>query len=531
MALSFVKKYRVILILFLLFGCTSCATQKDPRKKAHLSIQADPYSLDPRIGGDRRSQIILRQLYEGLTRLGKDGHIENALAKRIDISEDQTVYTFHLRPSVWSNKTPLTAHDFEYAWKGALHPSFSSPFTYAFFVIKNAKEAKMEECTLDEVGVRALDDHTLQVTLEHPTPYFLELTANPIFSPLCQETIKKQATWPKVEDGTYVSNGPYLLQEQALKSHLLLQKNETYWNEDCAKLDALQFSIIEDPNTAYALFLQKELDWYGDPCCIIPIDIMRNFPRPLIRKNIGGLFWFVSCTEKPYLASPKIRKALACAVNREELVNFLQGGEVPAYSNLPPFMTMQKEHSFNDNDPQMAQKLFEEGLAESGYTKSTYPGLKITHWSESATKSIAELLQQQIQKALGIKVTLECLDWPTYMKKVPAGEIDIAIASWYSWVTDPMFNLNYLKFRKNGINGTCWEYPPYIEELSAADRCTNAAERTAHMAAAEKIFCENLPLIPLYYLSYRYAKSDNLSGEVVSPVGAFEFKWLEKKEQ
>ena len=493
-------------------------------------MQADPLSLDPRVGGDRRSQVLLRDVYEGLMRLNKQGLPELALAEKIDISTDQTIYTFHLRPALWSNGLPVTAHDFEYAWKGALDKTCTSSFVYAFYVIKNAKNAKMGSCSIHDVGIQALDDTTLKVTLEHPTPYFLELTANPIFSPLCKSFIENTPSWTKSDSDVYVSNGPFLIKERLLKSHVLLEKNPTYWDKVSVKIDAIHFSILDDACTAYTLFNKNELDWYGDPCCIIPIDILRNMTVPLTRKRIGGVFWLVACTKKPYLSSPKIRKALCSAINRSEIVSFLQGGETPAFSNLAPFMSMMNKPSFEDHDVATAVRLFEEGIQEVGLTKDTFPTISITHWNEPATKAIAELMQEQIQKALGIKISLECVDWATYMKRIPAGEIDLATAPWYSWVTDPMFNLNYLKFNNNGINGSCWQNAEYIRELDAADACIDLQERRDHMQRAEQIFADNLPLIPLFYMCYRYAKSEGLEGEVISPVGAFDFKWLELKE-
>jgi oligopeptide transport system substrate-binding protein len=528
---SVLVRFRFItIVLAFSLLCTACSKTSSAKKTVRLSMQADPISLDPRIGGDRRSQVLLRDVYEGLTRLNKQGIPELALAEKIDISSDGTVYTFYLREAQWSNGLPVTAHDFEYAWKGALDRSFASSFVYAFYVLKNAKNAKLGTCSVNDVGVLALDDKTLQVTLEHPTPYFLELAANPIFSPLNQSVIEKNPSWLKSDSEPCVSNGPFLLKEHLLKSHILLEKNPYYWDKESVHIDSLHFSILEDACTAYTLFSSGELDWYGDPCCIIPIDILRNMNAPLIRKHIGGIFWLVVCTKKPYLSSPTIRKAFASAINRKELVSFLHGGETPAFSNLAPFMSMIDTPSFQDHDVVAAAHLFEQGLQEIGLTKDTFPPITITHWNEPSTKALAEILQEQLQNALGIKVRLECLDWATYMKRVPAGEMDIATAPWYSWVTDPMFNLNYLKFRNNGINGTCWENAEYVQELDLADASIDLEKRKDHVREAEHIFAENLPLIPLFYMCYKYAKSEGLEGEVISPVGSFEFKWLEKKD-
>jgi oligopeptide transport system substrate-binding protein len=520
---------RLLLFCMALFTATACTKKEEPPKNVHLYFQAEPFSLDPRIGGDRRSQVVLRTLFEGLARPDKDGLPELALAESFSLSEDQTVYTFHLRPSVWTNGLPVTAHDFEWAWKSALNPDFATPFCYIYFAIKNAKAAHLKECSIDEVGVRALDDSTLEVTLEHPTPYFLELTTTPLYSPLCSAAVTKTANWAGTEYPSYVSNGPFILKKHALKSEFLLEKNPLYWDNAHVPSERVSFAIIEDPHTAFTLFEKGELDWYGDPCGIIPLDIIHALGDRLIKQNAGGLYWLLSCTEKPYLASKKIRQALATAINRQELVAFINGGEEPARSILPTFLTMLDEPTFNDSDPQEAKRLFAQGCAELGLTPETYPTLTLTHWSEPTTRAMAEIVQQHLQNALGIKIELLALDWSTYMKKVPGGEIDIAMAPWTTWIKDPMFNLEYLKFKKNGINGTCWQNAEYIAELNAADSSTDPKERRAHMAKAEQIAMDELPLIPLFYLAYKYIKNPVIHGEVITPVGAVDLKGIEKE--
>jgi oligopeptide transport system substrate-binding protein len=532
---SFFMQIPVSYLSYLLFFCTSlfiatsCTKKEEPTKDIHLYFQTEPFSLDPRMGGDRRSQAVIRPLFEGLYRIGKDGSPQPGLAESVSLSKDQTVYTFHLRPSLWSNGLPVTALDFEWAWKSAIDPAFPTPFCYIYFVIKNAKRAHLNECSIDEVGIRALDDKTLEVTLEHPTPYFLELTTAPLYSPLSVSAITQTTNWAGTEYPAYVSNGPFILKKHAFKSEFILEKNPLYWDKEHVSSQRISFAIIEDPHTAFTLFEKGELDWYGDPCGIIPLDIIHSFGDALIKQNVGGLYWIVACTEKPYLASPKIRRAIATALNRKELISFINGGEEPAYSILPTFLTMLEEPTFKDCDPQEAKQLFEEGCSELGLTPSTYPTLTLTHWSEPTTKALAEIAQQQLQNALGIKIELRATDWATYMKKVPAGEIDLAMASWTTWIKDPMFNLEYLKFKKNGINGTLWQNAEYIAELNAADSSTDPTERRAHMAKAEQIAMNELPLIPLYYLAYKYIKQPAVHGEVISPVGAVELKWIEKE--
>lgn len=529
------KRTLIINLLFLfLFLCGGCKSQRNTcsQDTLRLYLQAEPLSLDPRVGGDRRSQVILRDLFEGLARLGKDGAIELGAAKSYTLSPDGLVYTFSLREAYWSNGERVRAQDFCYAWKTALSPQFSTSFAYAFFPIKNAKKAKMNECSLDEVGISALDEETLQVTLEHPTPFFLELTANPLFSPICESIAKNNPDWSKSSFPLYVSNGAFILKEHVLKSHMTLEKNPFYQDKDISKSFRLSFPIIEQPSTAYALFEKGELDWFGDPCGLCDVEIIQklSLEGSLISKETGSIYWMVCNTKKPYLSSAKIRQAIASSISRHDLCYLLlKGGSRPAASMVPSFISNLRRSVFHDADPLYAAKCFEEGLAETGLTRETFPTITLTHWAEPLSKLMAQYFQQKIESTLNIHVVLESCDWGTYLQKIPSGNIDLATASWLSWVADPIYNLQYLKYRNNGINGTGWQNDQYINLLDKAEASILPEERNNYLKQAEELAAEELPLIPLFEITNIYAKAPGVQGEVASRVGMFSFKWLEKK--
>ena len=526
--------YRYLIVTFLLLFCIPSCRQVDKKKnsEAKLYLQADPFSLDPRIGGDRRSQLIIRELFEGLTRIGHEGKVELATASSCTISEDGLRYTFTLRPTFWSNGEPVTADDFAYAWKSIIDPSFATPFSYALYSIKNAKQARLGHVSLDEVGIRALDPSTLEITLEHPAPYFFEFTSNPLFSPVYRAVVEKDTQWASKIGDSYVSNGPFALRERVGKSHIILEKNPFYSNKTKPSLDMLSFSIIEDPMTAYGLFTRGELDWIGDPCGTLPLEVLKalNQSGKLIKRETGKLCWLVVGTHHPYLRSAKIRKALASAINRKELCSFLlQGNETAAWSYVPKNLSMLESHSFQDNEPKEAKRLFAEGLQEIDMTSSSYPGITITHWADPTDKAVAQALQNQIMKVLGMKVTLASLDWSSFFKKVTTGDIDVAPFGWYPWYEDPIYNLEYLKYANNGINGTHWENSHYTALLDASDSALDIKERRMYMQRAEELALEELPIIPLFTQTYKYAKAKHLKGEILSPTGIMELKNLSKK--
>jgi oligopeptide transport system substrate-binding protein len=512
---------------------SGCYDQSGPRllqTDLHLYRHTEPFSMDPRVGGDSNSQIILRELFEGLTRYGKGGP-ELALAESVSISEDQTQYTFHLRPSTWSNGQNVTSLDFEYAWKSVIRSSLFTNFSYAFFVIKNAQKACRGECSVDDVGISCPDDQTLQVILEHPAPYFLQWTANPIYSPVCRAVVEKNREWTKDCFPEYVCNGPFILKEHVLNSHIVLEKNKEYWNKDSVKSDRIEFAIVEDDITAYNLFCAGKLDWYGAPFIITmpsEVAVQLSNEKKLRCVQTSATLQLDCCTKKLHLASQKIRKALAQAIDRKELVHHLYcDAAVPATSIVPQWLSLLASPLFEDGNPQEARRLFEEGITELGITREAYP--QLTLFCDSRLGTITEAISQQISKALGISVVTKLYERQTFYQKVEASEHDLVIQSWVSWLQDPIYNLDSYKFRNNRITYTCWQNEQYIKLLDASDAATDTQKRQQFLAEAEALLMTELPTIPLFYMVDTYAKSPDVDGDSYSYFDIPELKGLEKK--
>ena len=499
--------------------------------EVRLYIQSEPTSLDPRIGGDRRSQLIVRELYEGLMRMGKEGELEPALAEEVSVSPDKKVYTFRLRPSKWSNGTPVTAEDFSWTIKSALSPSFSTAYKPAFFCIKNATKAFRGECPVEDVGVKAIDDQTLEISLERPAPYFLQLTANPMYSPVCKAIAESNPRWNTDAFPKYVSNGPFILKVCAPKQCLVLEKNPYYWNSDSAKSGRLSFRVIKDPQTAFDLFKRGEIDWYGDPCgTMAPGSFFEvRHESALVTDTGGGTLWLECRVDHPHLQSSAIRRALAFAINRKELCSTgPEEGEYPALTILPESLTCLRSPALEDNRPDVAKTLFEQGLAELGLTKETFPPIVITHWSDPKTKKIVKTIQRQIQLTLGIKVEVLLLDWPTYVKRFSSGEFQLIICRWFNWIADPMYIFLHAKHAGGGINPSRFEHSGYIDLLNRSDCAVDPIERHKYLREAEELVMHEMPIIPLLHMAHNYAKQRDVGGEVLSPVGIMELKWLEK---
>lgn len=519
-------------ILFAFMGCHKeqpKETKSEP-KTLHFYLQREPISIDPRNGGNRMSTVVLRELFEGLMRLDSKGEPTFAAARDIDISDDKCTYRFHLRPSFWSNGMPVTAHDFEYAWKSNLAPDTMTSYSYVFYFIKNAQAARLGKVGIDDVGIKAEDNHTLKVTLEHPTPYFVELTTHPVFSPVCKAIVEKNRSWSNEVGPDYVCNGPFVLDRWKHHNEIVLTKNQLYWDASSVAVQKITFPLIENAETALNLFEKGELDWVGDPFGHIPLEAISNLKKKNLLQSlpIGAANWVALNTNHPLLSSPKIRNALAMAICREEITEYLlQGGEKPAFSILPETLTCLKKPTFKDHDRELAFSLFEEGLQEANVTRDSLPVLDISHSSESRDKIIAAAIQQQWQKVLGIKVSLSPADGNSHLSRLITKNFETALVTWYTFVHDPIHNLESVKFKTGGFNVTSWEHPEYIALLDQADTETTPALRTALLSQAEELLMTQMPLIPICSNNALFIKNPKVRGESLSPVGMFEWKKID----
>ena len=278
------------------------------------------------------SSTILKMLFEGLMRVNKKGMLEGGLAEKVEISEDQTIYSFTLREAFWSNGSKVTAHDFEYAWKTALSPSFNSLFAYLFYPIKNAQSAKNGTVHIDDVGVHALNDMTLKVELEFPAPYFLESAALTIYSPVCKAVDEGIPHWPFLAKEKYVCNGAFRLASNDLNEQYVLTKNSRYWDHESIRLDEILIlkSNLQNP---IEMFQKGMVDWVGTQIKTKPFKFDLRTEDEIVTAEHTGVYWVVFNTTKFPFTNKKIRQALAMGINRLELQTILNVS--PAISPMP----------------------------------------------------------------------------------------------------------------------------------------------------------------------------------------------------
>ncbi len=493
-----------------------------------ISLQRPTSLLDPRIGTDRTSGIVIKMLYEGLMRIDPFGKPSCASCERVDISEDQRRYIFYLRKTTWTNGQPVTAHDFEYAWKKVLDPQFRAPFAYLFFPIKNAEKVKTLQKPVEELGVYVRDDYTLEVQLEHPAPHFLELCAHWIYSPLCKEVDELHPGWAYYGDDTYVSNGPFKLAKWRRNSEIQVLKNPLYWDVDSVHLNQIDISIVEDPERALMLYERGELDWIGEPLSEIPPGAFKiqNFEEKIISHPIAAVHWYNLNVNALPFTSKKCRQALNIALNRQQIIEKLfSGRERCAQSILPPGLSQQLEPYFYDGDKERAKALFEEGLQDLNLTRKELPPFIITCYDQEIHSNMALLAAQQWKEVLDLDVKIEVLTWERCMEKCGQHDFQMVALTWYCWIYDPSYILYQLKDLSHEMNFSHWHNDSYSSLLERAQECTDNSERLNLLHQAETIVMQELPIIPLFYYTFKYMKKDYVDNIYLSHLGQIDFKW------
>ncbi|MFC2049218.1 peptide ABC transporter substrate-binding protein [Chlamydiota bacterium] len=457
----------------------------------------DPSSLNPRLAADIQSHTLSNLLFEGLTRIDRSGKVVPAVAESIDISPCGTVYKFNLRQASWSSGEEVTAYHFEKAWKRTLMTSTAGcPFPDLFFPILNAGQAREKLVPLSHVGIEAQDAKTLQVILETPCPYFLELVSTPPFFPL-----------PGEEEEPTDFNGPFALAQWERGEWIHLSQNPFYHTPQHLKMGGIHISTIRDPYVAYEMFQKGELDFIGDPISPLPPDILKSqeVRERLVKKPVSRIFW-IHCNMRTFpLHNRFLRQALSLALNRRQLIETVFIEHTPHFSPLPPRYASVVGNE--EGDPEEAMLFFENALKELRLDRSTLPPLTITHSNLSFEKPLIAELQRQWKKALGITVLPQQLPWNDFSAALEKGAFQLGGLYRRDVFNNPLFYLNFFKMSKG--NPYRLDNPEYSELLTRFSRGENTPENLQRL---ETLLCEEMPVIPLVNQSFLALVSPKVKG-------------------
>ncbi|MDN3507198.1 MAG: peptide ABC transporter substrate-binding protein [Simkaniaceae bacterium] len=519
----------------LLAGChTSC--EKKTEQRLNLNIPADPSTLDPRKGGDIVSSLFHFLLFDGLAKLDGEGNVSLSLAKKVDISDDKTVYTFHLHDADWSDGSPITAWDFEKSWKDILHPDFPAMNAHLLYPIKNAEGAKLGRASLSEVGIRSLNAKTLEVTLERPTPYFLELVAFCVFYPINTEIDHSHPEWDQMVGKSFIGSGPFYVKEWKRNNLIQLKKNPHYFRANDVMMEEISLSIVDSEMTSLQMFEKGQVDIIGQPLMPLPTDAI---PQLLKRMKLNIVpvpattFCSFNVNEYPF-NNVNIRKAFAYAMNRGQIVqNITQLQEPPALGIIPPMLKKYETKTafFADADAEQARLSFAKGLKELGITKKEFPEIKYLYGKSESHHKIAQALQQQWHEVLGIKLKLECVEKKYLIHLLKNRNYQAAQSFWMAQYKDPMNIFERFKSKENVKNYPNWENETFIELLNASNEASSDEERFALLQQAEALFLDEMPLAPIFHWNSAYIAKPHIKsiGSAAIGNGFFDRVYINKK--
>ncbi|HEV8308110.1 MAG TPA: peptide ABC transporter substrate-binding protein [Methylomirabilota bacterium] len=457
---------------------------------------AEPESLDPGLVTGVPEHRIISNLFEGLTTTDpKDLSPRPGMARSWTVSKDGLVYTFQLREATWTDRRKVTAHDFVYAWERVLNPKTGAKYAQQLYYLRNGEEYNKGQVTdFSQVGVKALDDKTLQATLRCPTAYFLDLTSFYTLYPVPKWAIEAHGKdW--VKPGKIVSNGPFRLASWVPQRELVLEKNASHWDAATVKLQKAVFIPTDDINTAYKQFLAGDSDWIPT----VPpaqIDAAKQRPEYYVTPYLGTYYFRFNVT-KPPLSDGRVRKALSMAVDRESLVKFVtKAGEIPTSGFVPAGMRGYEGVRGLPYDPAAAKRL----LAEAGFPDGKgFPKTELLYNTNELHRVITQAVQQMWRETLGIQVELANVEWKVYLARQSKLDYQISRAGWIGDYVDPNTFLD-MWITGGGNNQTGWSNKRY-DELVAKAGCgiVDPKERMKALQEAEKILVvDEVPIVPLY---------------------------------
>ena len=485
----------------------------------------EPASLDPHIATGVPEHHIMSSVMEGLVlKDRKSLEPRPGVAESWTISDDGRIYTFKLRDDArWSNGDPHIANDYVWSWWRALQPALGNQYAYMLFPIKNAKRYYDRETEdFGDVGVKALDQRTLQVTLTNPTPYFLQLLDHYSLFPVHQATIEKfgnadQRGTRWSYEGNLVSNGPFKLDEWKINRHITVTRNLHYWDNDNVALNGIVFKPVENTVTEERMFRAGQLHVTSN----VPADKISTYRKSnstelKIAPYLGTYFYRLNI-KTPQLQDRRVRRALGMAIDREKLVeNITKGGQIPAYTMTPPGTMGYYPTSTLAFDPEGAKNL----LSEAGYPNGEgFPAIEILYNTNEGHRKIAVALQEMWKDYLNVDIKLLNQEWKVYLATESAGDYQISRGGWIGDYVDPN-NFLDMFLCGGGNNRTGWcneEYDRLILEVAPSK--SSHEERLAVFQQAETMLLDDMPIIPVYtYTSVKLVDSsvENLDGNILN---------------
>ena len=532
----------------LLFGCgsntpskeedsakqeTQSTGNKDTKQELVFNLGADPETIDPTLNTASEAASIIVNAFECIMTLDENDNAIEGAAESLDVSDDGLVYTIKLKKDgKWSDGEPVVADNFYYSWMRALTKETAAEYSYQLYYIKNAEKYYNGEATADEVGIKVVDDYTLEVTLEAPTSYFPQLLAFPTYAPLREDIVSADPEGWATKPETYVSNGAFKLVKWDMKDQLVFEKNDNYWNKDSVKLDKLTFKLVTDDTTAYSELQAGNFDVVNS----VPtneIEPGKEEGLVHVMPKLGTYFFAINVGKqdtlsedvKTALGNKLLRQAINLAIDRQEIIdNVGKAEQVPAYSFVPQGIynadgsEFANKEYFDPSDMDGNVEKAKELLKEAGYENGEgLPTIELMYNSEGSHKDICQIIQQNLAE-VGITVELTNQEWAVFLNTRQNGEYEFARHGWIGDYSDPMTFLDM--WVTGGGNNDCgFSNAEYDNLINDAKVEIDLTKRTEMLRKAEDILMDEMPIVPIYYYTTVMGWKENVKGIQVSVLG------------
>ncbi|PED94944.1 peptide ABC transporter substrate-binding protein [Bacillus toyonensis] len=533
------------IITSLIFSACSNNTNKTNKAEAgsqkqvlNLTIPEEIPSLDTAKAMDGTSAHIMQNIFEGLYVLDNQDNPIPGVAKSFEKSKDGKKYTFHLRKDAkWSNGEMVTAQDFAFAWKRTLNPETASQYAYMLFYIKNAKEINKGIVAADQLGVKAIDDFTLEVELEQPVPYLLQLLTLPVYLPQHESFVKEKGSSYGLEPENLIYNGPFVLEKWKHGQEFQLKKNNRYWDKKQVKLEAIDFNIVKDTMTAINLYESGSID--RAPITAKHFEQYKD-NKELHMKKEAGIAMLRFNEKNTTLANKKIRQSISLALNKEEIVkHFGSTGATPAEGLIPAgYMNEATQKDFRKEngslvlyDLQKAKQTWEDAKKELGIESVT---LELLAFEQDNERIIAEYIKGELEKHLqGLTIQIKQQPFKQKLQLEQTGQYEISMVGWAPDYKDPISFLE-LFTTDNPNNKMEYSNSSYDDFINKAKNevVLDQQKRWGYLLEAERVLLEDAAVAPLYHTGKAYVQKDYVKGiEKHQFGGAYTYKnaYLNKK--
>lgn len=525
----------IMIIIWVMFA--GCRRTGIAGQSLSYNICTQPETIDPALSISVEEANIILANFQGLMRLDKDNKAVPGIAESYKKDSD-VKYTFKLREAKWSDGKSVTAGDFEYAWKRVLNPETGAKYAYQLYYIKNGEAYNKKITSADNVGIRVIDNKTLEVTLESPTEYFLELLALPIYMPVREDVIlENPGKWAE-SPTTYIGNGPFRMTSWRAGDAIEFVRNEKYYDVSRVKLNKVIFRMIKKSDEYLAAWERGEIDIIESPPSS-EISRLKNENKLTIIPYVGTYFYVFNNNVKP-LNDSRVRKALTYAIDRNVIIqNVLKNEALPAAALVPKgipdaditrdFRDVGGAYFRGEGQVAEAQRL----LYEAGYPGgSGFPVITLNYDNTGYHRELAQTIQEMWMTNLGITANLQAQDWEVLKRTRTSGSFEIARQGWIADFMDPMAFLDMF-VTDRGNNEARYSNKTYDELIASAKRETDQQKRIQYLHDAENVIMGDMPVLPVFFYTNLLLIKPHVKGIVKSPLGFmyFDQAYIEGKQQ